>query len=382
MEQSENTFKIETVTDFILLLSITAELFEPLSAYQYGISKGICLIIEEPDRLDSFLMNLNQLEDVEILHSLKTNNLNLPNYKLGIYAVQKYDKAEDLNNFLTLPEFLTAVIVGGSVPENFPDTYKIFLTADSFSYENATNLDSDISDIKDFLRDHPESMENELGLFDTSSDFTKYANKPPLYIQLLISAKMYSLWHRSLYSECETESRHSSLLLSIDDIFRLTDAYLEDVDLSEIFVKLFLDYTTQHDEICFVHTDNANDGFCADIIKNDNIIFYDEKYYFIGEKLFKKMCTPLLNSFRITYIKENLRKSGILCCNYSQCNSYTRKKVLSTESGCCRIRFFWLEKKYFAAWDRLSPEERGIKNGKHLSRKSRLGQLPDIKQRS
>lgn len=231
MEQDKNSDEIKIANDFILLLSITAELYKPLNTYQYGLTKGICLIAEEPNEIDSLLMNLAQLEDVEILNSANTLKLSLPNYKLGAYAIQKYDKPEVINKFLTLPGFLTSVIVGGSVPDNLPDSYKVVLPAGSFSYSDARNLDGEVSDIKCFLRSHPACMENELELFESSTDFMAFENKPPLFIPLLIAAKMYCLWHRSFHSESETETRHSSLLDSINGIFKLTEESLDTIEL-------------------------------------------------------------------------------------------------------------------------------------------------------
>ena len=199
MEQDKIGFEKLIVSDFFQLLSIAAELYEPLNAYQYELPKGICLLTEEPEQLDSLLLSLKQLEDVEVLYSSKTSKLSLPNYKLCIYAPQKYDKAESIHNFLNSPGFLTAVIVGGSIPDKFTDKYKVFIPSESFSRD----LDDEISDIKDFLRNHPDFMENELSLFESCADFMNHSDKPPLYIQLLIAAKMYCLWHRSIHSEYE-----------------------------------------------------------------------------------------------------------------------------------------------------------------------------------
>lgn len=377
MEQIKN--EVEIVADFFRLLSLAAELYEPLKIYQYGLTKGICLLFEEADQLDSLIFNLKQLEDVEIIYSPKTSKLNLPNYKLCIYAAQKYDKKDDIHNFLTSPRYLTAVIVGGSIPDNLPDTYKVFLPANCFSYSDARDLDSEISDIKDFLRSHPDSMENELDLFETCTDFMNASDKPPLYIQLLIAAKMYCLWHRSFHSEYETKSRHSLLLQSIQNIFKLTEENLDTIDLSSTIIKLFLNYTENNPEIRYATPDEVDEKMYRQL-ERDNLILFDHSFYYVSETLMKKICSPLLQSFRWLYIKENLRISEILYCNLCQDKNYTRKKALP--NCLCndrRPRFLWLRKKYFTFPDNLAPEERRPYNHENLSRNSRNKCLPDIR---
>lgn len=379
MEQDKIGFEKLIVSDFFQLLSIAAELYEPLNAYQYELPKGICLLTEEPERLDSLLLSLKQLEDVEVLYSSKTSKLSLPNYKLCIYAPQKYDKAESIHNFLNSPGFLTAVIVGGSIPDNFPDTYTVFLPADSFSYFNARDLDDEISDIKDFLRNHPDFMENELSLFESCADFMNHSDKPPLYIQLLIAAKMYCLWHRSIHSEYETKKRYCSLLQSIQNIFKLTEESLDTIDVSSIVIKLFLDYTKNNPKIRFATPDEVDERTYRQL-ENGNLILFDHMFYYVSEMILKKICCPLLKSFRWLYIKENLRTAKILYCNSCQTKTYTRKKVLPNCIGIdSRPRFLWLRKNYFIFPDNLAPEERRTYNDEDLPRNSRNKYLPDIR---
>lgn len=377
MEKNHESNKV--VSDTLTVLSIMAELHAPLNFFHYNLPKGLCILMEDLDCADDLLFALNRIEDVEIVQTPRITKSDLLNYNLVVHKLKKNDTTDVLDDFLATPKFLSAVIASAMIPDNLPDTYKIVFPACLISHNDIESIDFEVYEIKNFLRDEPGIMEKELDEFNTSLDYINNTISP-LRIQMTLAARMYRLWHRSCHYESETQERYFNLLKNIDQIIEMSKTYLDNVDLSDVFVKVFLDYTDKYTEVCFINTNDANDKSCADMIKNGNIIFYDEKFYYIAEKLFKKICEPLLNSFHITYIKENLRISGILCCNNSQSTNYTRKKILFTESGInSRNRFLWLEKKYFAAWDRLLPEERGKTNENCVPGKSRPERLPDIK---
>lgn len=139
MEQIKS--EVEIVADFFRLLSLAAELYEPLKIYQYGLTKGICLLFEEADQLDSLIFNLKQLEDVEIIYSPKTCkafNLHstksiLPG-KVNILDLNGYN----IDTQKILAEIILASFFGlircGQFPEI--DAYHIFLDeCQRFSYD-------------------------------------------------------------------------------------------------------------------------------------------------------------------------------------------------------------------------------------------------------
>lgn len=378
MENSNETSKI--VLDALTMLSIMSELHEPINFYRFNLPKGLCILVEDADNMDSLLCTLNRLEDTQIMQSPRIMKSNLPNYKLAVYALKKTDTPDIVSDFLTMPKFLSAVIVSGAIPDNMPDTYVIVFPAGLVTHDDAEMLNSEICTVKQFLRDNPDGMEEELEMFNTSAEYSDYTASP-LYTQMTLAAKMYKFWYRSCHHENETQNRYVKLQQNIQQLLDKSEMYLDNVDLSDIFVKLFFDYSEKHTELHFIHTDDATDKACAYLRENGNIIFYDDLFFYTPEKLFKKICTPLSGTFQITYIKENLRTSGILSINTCQNNCYTRKKVLFTESGIdSRNRFLWLSKKYFVSWDRLSPEEGGKTNESNLLGENRPTQLLDVKQ--
>lgn len=378
MENPNETSKI--ILDALTMLSIMSELHEPINFYRFNLPKGLCILVEDADNVDNLLCTLNRLEDTQIMQSPRIMKSNLPNYKLAIYALKKTDTPDILSDFLTLPRFLSAVIVSGVIPDNLPDTYKIVFPAVLISRYDADMLNSEICAVRQFLRDDPSAMEEELEKFSTSAEYNCHPNSP-LYVQMAIAARLYRLWHRSCHYENETRDRYSKLLQRIEQLFNISEVYLDNVDLSDVFVNLFLDYSENHTELHFIDANAATDKDCAYLKENGNVIFYDDLFFYTPEKLFKKICTPLSGTFQITYIKENLRTSGILSINTCQNNCYTRKKVLITESGIdSRNRFLWLAKKYFVTWDRLSPEEGGKTNEPNLPGQNRPTQLLDVKQ--
>lgn len=381
MEENHKSNKI--VNDILCLLPIMAELHAPINYYHYDLLKGLCILIEDPDDADHLLYTLNNLKDIQIMKSPRIKHSNLPNFKFALYSMQKNDSPDTLKDFLTTSRFLTAVIVSGAVPNHMPDTHIIVIPKSPVAHHDTELLNSEISAVKNFLRDNPYTMEEELEKFSTSVEYMEHPGMSPLYMQMHIAARMYQLWYRNCHCESETRNRYFNLLHSIENISKASENYIDNVELSDIFVELFLNYAEKHRELHFIHINAATDKACDLMRKNGNIIFHDDLYYYLTENIFKIISQPLLKSFQLTYIKENLRISGILCSNNCQNNNFTRKKILFTESGIdSRNRFLWLDKKFFESWDKLSPEERETTNEKHVLGKNRPQRLLDVKQRT
>lgn len=377
MEQDKNVNKI--IGDALCLLSIMAELHEPLKFFHYSLPKGLCIVVEDSNNTDGLLCAFDRMEDFEILQSPRISNLDLRNYKLAVYTLQKKDSPEILSDFLTTPKSLTALLIPGFMPDYLPETYKIVIPAISISDYVVTRLNEEICAIKNFFRNDFDNLEEEFEKIPTSADYMNRPVSSALYTQMLIAAKMYQLWYRSCHIESDTQIRYLSLLKTAKDIAEFSENFQENVDLSDIVVKLFFEYTDNHHELYFSLPDQVS-AEAYRFMKDGDVIFFDSGFYYVSEKLFKKICSPLLKSFGWLYIKEKLRQSDILYCNDCQHKNYTSKKLLVTEHGIeSRNRFLWLRKDFFISWDRLLPEERRDAHGQDISGQTGTNLLLDSK---
>lgn len=377
----KDTKNNQMIQNTIRIISIMSELHMPISYFHYNLPKGLCLVAEDPEYTDDLLCAFNRINDFHILHSPQITNSDLPNYKFAIYEPHRNDKLDILNNFLTAPRFLTALLVSGVIPDNLPNSYIIVIPSGSISDKDTQILNAEICYFKNFIRDRPEILEEELKKFNTEDDFFNRPINSPLYVQMLLAAKMYKICYRSKYSESETALRYNNILTSLERIFDFSENFLENTDLSDIVINLFLRYIENHNEIFYSPPDKVEARIYKHVSEG-NVIFFDDSFYFVAEKLLKKICDPLLESFSWIYIKENLRQAEILYCNRCQPINYTRKKLLITEYGIeTRNRFLWLRKEVFVSWDRLSPEERSKTNEEFLSGQAGTRSLPDFGKR-
>lgn len=345
--------------DILNLILISSELYFPFQSAHYHLQKGICLATENPTHADELLHMMEQIGDCKIIPALKSRNMKkIWNFELAIHPLHRYDKEEDLHHFCTCSNCLAVLIAGGIVPEFMDDIcHIIVLPTDTYDTSALQNLTADVHSIKSFMRKYPSEMMSVISQFGTSSEAIKYAGCSELYKYFSLASHIYRLWYRNLHNEPETNARFHSMLQNMENILDKSDDYNEDIDITGIFITLFLKYADTHNEDFFPI--NCMDGVALEKLREDNAILFDELFYFTPECLLKKICSPIIITFGWSTIKRCLHNSGIIHCNDLKKQNFTCKKAFTNVYGeAVRKRFLCLHKEFFIPLDGLAPEEK------------------------
>lgn len=345
--------------DILNLILISSELYFPFQSTNYHLHKGICLVTENPTHADELLNVLEQIGDCKIISALKSRDYKkIWNFELAIHPLHRYDKEEDLHDFCTCNNCLAVLLAGGIVPDFMDDIcHIIILPTGSYDTSALRNLTADIQSIKSFMRKYPSEMMSVISQFGTSSEAIKYAGCPELYRYFSLASHIYRLWYRSLHNQPETDARFHSILQNMENILVKSDDYIEDIDITDIFISLFLRYADTHNEDFFPI--NNMDGTALGKLQEGNAILYNDYLYFTPDCLLKKICSPIINTFGWSTIKKCLQSSGILYCNDVKKTNFTCKKAFVNVYGeTVRKRFICLQKEFFIPLDGLAPEEK------------------------
>lgn len=366
--------------NFLTLLSIASELHVPFSCSGYQLIKGLCLVTESPIYVDVSVHLLQQLGDCIILPTLRRKFTDIFNFQLGIHPLHRYDKEEDLVQFLSRSDFLAVLISAGIVPDFMDNIAHVLVLPPDFNDTTSIQpLKEDIRKLKMYLRKHPDQIKSTISQFATSTEYLQYAGESELYLYLCLALHIYRLWYRSFHNEPETNSRFQEIFRSIDHIFDMSEDYMHNTDIEDVFINLFAEYTETHNDVHFFAINNIGREALELLDKNTGIL-YNDSLYFVPECLLKKICSPLIQTFGWNTIKMSLKNSGILHCNDLKTPNFTCKKVFfDVDGNPKRYRFICLHKNFFIPTGGLAPEERRPYNYEYLSRNSRNKCLPDIR---
>lgn len=275
------------------------------------------------------------------------------NYELGVHTYQKYDKEEDILDFLETDIFFPIVIVSGVVPEF------LFLRSYIFRCNANEKILKDFHSLycrmKNCIKDNIEPMVYELSNINSSKNMANFEveeKNMQCFRALLASGKIWGILFREENNEKATEEWMSrfceyavSALEAMDDLCGLCN-------IAEVVRQQVLQYVLNNPvEMCErVHYE----GDCA-----GDMILVDEDFYYFPESLFKKICAAFEKSVSFLQIKNELYEEKILICNRCKNSNFTVKVGFYDKENekFVRKRFLKFKKAELYADDGLSLED-------------------------
>lgn len=91
----------------------------------YDLKEGIILVFEDDIQALTFLKEMEEKVEAEILYSLKDLK-RIENYRTIVHKYRKSDKIENLYKLLDFSEVLTILVVSGIVPDELDEYAYIF----------------------------------------------------------------------------------------------------------------------------------------------------------------------------------------------------------------------------------------------------------------
>lgn len=318
----------------------------------YDLEKGIVLVADDDCHAQQVIDAILTTVDSREMRHLSSKVEKPFNYEIGLHLYRKYDKEQEILEFLAQKRFTPLVIIGGILPE--------FLEQNSYMFRFDLR-GSDIRDFSDMYRkmknevlSHLEHLMYEISNFKSSKllkrididesyrrCFEIFALTGKVWQLVLREGNDEETAERWLNSYCEASA---TTLRNMDDLCGLCD-------ISEAVRKCVAAYVLKNDvKIMELHT-----------ITNDNTetIWYDAEYYYFTEPFLKKICQPLQNTVSFQQIKTELYEVGILVCNATKNRNYTVKiGCFNSQTGReSRIRFLKLLKDALLSDEGMELEE-------------------------
>lgn len=344
----------EVVKNFWVLQSIEAFGFCRFifQKHGYDLEKGIVLVTE--DNLQAQQVADAILDTIDSKKILRyTSRTELPlNYEIGLHLYRKYDKEEELIEFLFTKDFLPLIIVGGLVPEFLAENAYIF---------RIKLMGKDIRDFKlmyEKMKTKVKSQINHLSYeiqnVKTSRALMNSQNMSSCqrFSEIIVlTGKVWQMVIRESNDEDTSEAWLQEYCLAAETALESMADLCEMCDVSEVVRRCVVSYVSKND--VKIQDFHANKG--ADY----ETIWYDDDFYYFTEPLLKKICQSLLDVVSFTQIKAELHEGGILVCNTMQKRNFTVKKIcFNSQTGkMMRTRFLRLLKKELLTDEGMELEE-------------------------
>ena len=327
------------VLQFIEAFSFCRFIFQN---YGYDLEKGIVLVADD-DRHAQEAQEvadaiLTTVDSRNILH-YKSKTEKPLNFEMGLHLYQKYDKEEELIEFLFAKDFVPLIIVGGLVPE--------FLTENAYIFR----LKLTGKDIRDFktlyekmktkIKTHIEYLSYEIQIAQTSrvlkNSKIERSNRRCFEV-IVLTGKVWQMVMRESNDEDTSEAWVQEYYLVLELALESMDDLIGMCDVSEAVRKCVVTYILQN-EVKLKDLHMLTDG-------SIETIWYDADYYYFTEPFLKKICKPLQNTVSFQQIKTELYEAGVLVCNNTKNRNFTVKKsCFDIQTGReSRMRFLRLVK--------------------------------------
>ena len=324
--------------------------------YGYGLDKGIILLTDNDESAAFVRTKLKfYLEAVEMKLNKKNEDQPL-NYQMGVHVYNKFDNERNLIDFLEESSFLPVVIVGGIIPECLIGKAYIFRcnpTERDFAETKTTN-----QALTEWIKEHLNETKNVIrttikypfGDRMEQSDDGKYrillAN-----IEIVRQLQTRLSIHNGSPKE-EAVEKLKKIRISAFNAIKTMEYYEGEYDIGDAIGPCFLKQIAKEN----VSFKCLEKNIALDEIENK--ILYDDEYYYITEPILRKLCAPLLGSVSFLQLKHEMVRAGLVKCDGTGIQNFTKKKVIWCSDGHSeRVRFVWMNKEPLMSEENLALED-------------------------
>lgn len=252
-----------------------------------------------------------------------------------------------------------AIVVPKAIPFCLQNSVNIIPLAELNPIKNTPYMQLNVSKFTSYVRKNPEWICSMIKLFSSSSIYETNTSESSLVLAFKLAAYLFSSFFRLSNSEIETNVLLEQLLDLITDFENVMEYYSNDADVLFATRKLFKNFAFENNDILVADV-NDIDGAVYEALTRDSAIIYDEKFYFVPEKLFKMACEPLASTISFLNIKRALHEENILARNENEASGFTIKKIIVSSYGIItRIRFLKIRKEFFFSVNEPNIEEKG-----------------------
>lgn len=337
-----------------------------LQEYGHDLDSGIILIAENDRRAwqleRAFIENL----DARPISALKQKIERPLNYQMGLHVYRRSDRIDAIIDLLHQKDFLPVLIVGGIVPDDLSENAYI-IKSDATDIE-IKNISRSYVGFKTYVLGHLRYIQGQLKNLKFESTLNSYDIEREFECFLRTSmavGKIWKLYVREIFDKHKDikETEIDTKAAAIFDIFmdsavhaiRLMEAYNSSYDVPEAIRDCFIRYMGEHGYGVLQDISETTDK--TDF---DKMILYDDDFYYVKNKLFTDICSPLLETISTVHLKKLMQGAGILRCDHTAKGTYTPKVSLPSPkdgSPTVRHRFIKILKDPLKTEDGLSLED-------------------------
>lgn len=342
------------------LLAISGELNFLFYAKQFGLDKGVVLLLDENISRGSFISNLQDTCGAVRVNAPKRNcEKEVWNYQLAVSEYNKYQKWEELASFLDIKKFVPILVVKGIIPDELRDmAYVIEISPEMAKTMGTPEFRMEIGAMIKFIRENPDVVVRELELFRTSEVFLESDNNSQLLKNLLAAMRIYLSFYRSTHTDKETDTVKAEVECEIRNCVQRAEELEEEYDAVDTIRAVINRYFNENNDFEIFSVEEIDEETLK-AVRIGKAVLHDTEYYWVCEPLFKRAGGVLMTVLSHIQIKKILRDEGILVCNQTGNTNFTVKKVLVSKNGqSFRERFIKLRKEFFISRDGLYLEER------------------------
>lgn len=337
------------VLQFIQAFSFCRFIFQN---YGYDLEKGIVLVADDDRHAQEVADAI--LTTVDSRNILRYNSKTEKpfNFEIALHLYRKYDKEQELSEFLVEKKFTPVVIVGGILPEFMEENAYVFRI--SLKGSDVRGFEEMYKKMKMGVLSHLGHLKYEIKNFK-SSKLLKQLDIDESYRRcfeiIALTGKAWELVIRESNDEEISERWVNDYCEASAIALRTMDDLCGICDVSEAVRKCVVEYVWKNDvEIIDLYR-IMDDG--------NETIWYDSDYYYFTEPFLKKICKPLQNTVSFQQIKTELYEAGILVCNNTKNRNFTVKKsCFDIQTGReSRMRFLKLLKQELLSDEGMELEE-------------------------
>lgn len=293
-----------------------------------------------------------------VINKLNQRKIRPYNFQAGLYLYRKYDKEEDVLDFINQEDFLPVVLAVGIVPEFLlSQCYVFHLDQTNF---NGEFLEESFHLFREFVIENINLVQKEINELETSKVLQSYKRNTEFFLLFKILIAVGVVWKsflRKYNTEITMESWYVDYIRLTEEAVANFERFEAGYDVSDTVVRIIHAYIRKESELCFADIKEVT-GHVEEALDYGKAILSDSDFYYIQEALLKKICQPILSGISIVQLKKELAENGILVCNNTNGN-YTVKKIFyNTETGTKkRCRFLKIKKEDLETDEGFSLEE-------------------------
>ncbi len=336
----------------LMLISGLAFLRPLLQDSGYDTNEGLVLIFDTNKDAQSFLNECVRNMNAVDMGSLKKET-NVSNYEMALHVLKRSDDSDLLMDYFHNNAFYPVLLSGGQIPMCLDEPVVIRIYTANFGAVIGS-FSRKFEMFAKYVAKNADTVVKKLKSLHVSK-YLKHAaveNEEKRNLQTFLAVGF--VWNDFMSSITLPLAFLDDFARQCLSMVKKSRDFFDHVDLEEEMSEVIFQYLEHHPEVKIFHANEVTQAGLNAIEVSEAILF-DDDFYYIPERLVKRICAPLLATKSVGVLKEELAKEGIIVCNL---DGYTvKKKYWTVDGNSNRMRAIKFAKDMLITREGLALEE-------------------------